>query len=205
MGLTNSGQPSTVLGSYLNAGVAQRKGQDAIAQSHIHYALDAVNWDQRRPAYAAVGWSVYLDDDVPFASAYVSTEAKRIVVGTETWDLLSYDSVAKYQLLDELKKGSDGIKLLPTETGPLLEALRSKARVEDAAVVQVVDQMTEFEEKAQKLLVEAASVNENGSRAHAQMFAVRFAQLQEDWVDLQGRMQRVDNIMNLLADVVAES
>lgn len=188
------------LGTYLQNGVSATKGSAAVTASRMR---EAVVSEAGRLVYSAYGWDHFVTDDGPFGAFLVDHDSQMIHTSLDTWDLLSYEPRVKYNVLHDLRRGSAGVKILPSDTGPLLEALRAKSLMDQANVV-VVDALATMEEKAKKLIVEAASVNENGaSPAMRRVFHVRFAELLEEWEDLQHRMARIRDVIDLASDAVA--
>lgn len=205
--LTDPRSPEgSALGAFLNAGVAERKGEAAVAAQQMQAAMSRVSWDKRRPVYAALGWSIYLDDAMPVGGFYVDKADKRIMTGTETWDILSYESRAKYSLIEDLKEGASGTKIMPLTAGPLLDAIRAKSAAQaegSSTTVEVIDRLGDMRERAQKIVQAATSMNEPGvSNLQRKIFHVRFAELMDEWATVQAEVARVAAVIDMAVDAV---
>ena len=196
------------LGDALRGGVTLTKGEAAETVSHVHEVVGRMKWNYLRPAYTALGWCTYTSDDLPMGAFYVIRDEKRIVVGKTTWNLLSFDPQSKYSVLQALREGAGGVKLLPVDSGPLLDAVRAQLGAEspDADVVRI-DRLADMEERAKKIVLEAASLNDINpgdgvSPVLAQVFAVRFIELMEEWTALQEQVARIGAIVEMAVDAI---
>lgn len=185
---------TTVLGSYLKAGVAMRHNAPDIAANHIRAALAAIDWDERACAVEDFGWSIYVDSSLDWMMAYVEAieidgdPGGRIVISEDTWETLAYDDEALDYFLEEMRAGGSGMKFIVQDVGPYARAVRAEAKAKGTDVVMAKDALTELGERAHALLIQAASLNASPTPVQRQTFAVRYAKIAADFAQLELRL-----------------
>lgn len=195
----------TALANYLQAGVADRRGAPQIAANHMRAALEQITWDDRMIVYGGGTWKVYLDDALETFTAYVDAENTRVVISTETWDVLACDIDATDQFLADVAAGGTGMFFIVADKDPFRRAVREHARQQGTAVTQAKDAITDVTERANALVVQAASLNQAPTLVQQQVFAVRFAQIGEEVRALEDRMDALRGLLDLAATALYDA
>lgn len=186
----------SALASYLQAGVADRHGASGVAANHMRAALADLDWDDSKVIYED-DWKVYIDEVVETMVAYVDADNERIVVSQETWDILCCDVDASDQFLADMTAGGSGMRFIVVDREPFRSAVREHARQKGNHVTKGKDAITQLTEQANALVVQAASLNTAPTSMQQQVFAVRYAQLQEQMTQLEDRMDALRGLLNL--------
>lgn len=201
----------TALAGFLKAGVATRHGAREAAANHTRAALAAVDWDERQCVLQRDLWSVYLDDSLDWMVAYAEecdvdgAPGGRVVIGSSTWATLNYDNAAPDAFLDDMEIGGTGMKFVVTDRGAFQRAVRAEAAAKGNDDPRAKDALTELGERANALVIQAASLNAAPTPIQRLVFAVRYAQLVEDLAKLESRVEAVRARVDLAGTAIYDT
>lgn len=203
----NKAATETPLSGLLKHNSASRRGEMVAAANFSRAALAAVDWDDRQCVLEHDYWMIFIDESVGYLSAYVEDLGEgsgRIVVCDDTWETLSYEPGAFDYFLDEMKAGGSGMKFIVADAGPYAAAVRKEAAANGTDVTAVKDRILALREKANSLVVQAASLNRNPTDVQRQSFAVRYARLQTERAELLHELDLVSDSISLAAAALAD-
>lgn len=170
------------------AGVAERKGEYALAARHQRAALDSASWENKRSVMHWAGYTVYIDNVLDVGAVYVHHERKAIIVHKGTWDVINSDSKLVADFMSQMKGGAGGLKFLVMDSGKYGDAARQAAHESGDDVAQAKDEITQITEVVDSLLIQAQGLNKAATALQLQSFAVRYADAEERMRDLERRM-----------------
>lgn len=152
----------------------------------------------RFPAEAAVlardDWNVFTDASLNRWEVFVDGLNRRTFVNPDTWD--SFDGVAEAQFeadfIDSyLDRRDREMRFICTDSGPYGAAARAQAAAQQVDVVRAKDRLTDLIERADALVIQAASLMQKPTESQLQLFAVRHANVLEDLAALEADMARL--------------
>lgn len=186
-----NGEPPTALGSLLNAAIAARKGDlEAMAQTaavananFMRSEVRKLKLDLMVPVRVDGGWNVYIADPVAMGWVSIDFQAMAIIFGPETWELLLLAPDMMRTVLNDLRRGASGMKMLTPEM------VQKLYRIKDLGIVRE-DEITRLEVMARALVHESASINaKHGVSAHeVSEFTLRSTELQDAYLSLERRL-----------------
>lgn len=189
----------TALAGMLKAGVASRRGSREAAANLVRQGLSA-SMEQRYLLCQLAGVAVYRGDALDHFTAFVDRddpEQVRVYVSKATWDTLNYHGPAVTQFVDDMKEAAMGMQFVVVDRPPFRDAVRNQAKAEGTDLVQAKDAITQLTERANALVLQAASLNAAPTALQQQTFAVRYALLQQEFNDLQARMDGLQDLIGL--------
>lgn len=206
-------RPSPLTG-FLNSGFHSRRGEQAQAANWSRAALEALPWSDDMIVSEEGGWQVFLDDSLDYMVAFVQQAdpadfagelvLARVIISHETWETLAdYDAAAINHFMSEMKAGgtATGMRFIVKDAPPIASAIRKQA----AAAPVTKDVFVELEERANSLVVQAASLNRSPTDTQRQIFAVRLAEMQRDYAELQERVATLGGIIQLAGTAVFDA
>lgn len=170
-----------------------------VAQFHLRDRLMRIRWHERRPAMAFGNWAVYVDPgDMPTWNAWIRRADNLVVVGTETYLILSGCKAALGQFLrDVMDWPKDGLIYLPID-GVYRDAAVKYANDTGNDVVRAKDALTTLEERATRLLNYAADLVENRQDVTLiQTVISELVEVDEDLKAVEDRLARLRVVVSL--------
>lgn len=186
----------TALGEFLHSDVAARKGEYGLAAKHLRAALDSSSWESKRSVMRWGGWTVFLDR-LDFGTVYVHQERSAILVGKDTWDVINSDTNLVMDFLNQMVRGAAGMKFLTMDSGKYGAAARALATQRGDDVVLAKDAITQLDEHVRSLVIQAQGVNGKATSVQLQAFAVRYADAELRFAELDERLGRLRALLDL--------
>lgn len=146
------------------------------------------------------GFLLAIDDGLPFMSILVGADSERGWVSTETFDAVSDIG----QLCDDAERWGPGMKYLVTEGGKYAEDAKRALKI-SKEVVPAKDPLTMIEEDANRLVVQAASMQDSPSESQLTLFAQRLADLRGRFEAVQAQHERTGDLINLAAVAISDA
>lgn len=155
-------------------------------RSALFLAADAV--------LVAGDWMVFTDSSLNRWEVYVDGVHQRTFVNADTWE--SFDGPAEVSFeadfIDAYRhRAVREMRFITTETGPYAAAARQQAANKGTNTIRAKDRITDLSERAEGLVLQAASLNRTPSELELQIFAVRHASLVQDMVALENDLARL--------------
>lgn len=197
--------PETALAGLLKAGVAGRRGAREVGANHVRQGLaTAMAEDEQGVLLRIDEMVVRLGEQLEHMTAFVApkvpeTGVHRVYISQATWDTLNYSPPAVDQFIEDMMIGGTGMKFIVADRGPVRHAILAEAKAKGTDVILGKDTITDLTEKANSLVVQAASLNRTPSEVQQQAFAVRYATLMQDYTALQERMAGLGDLLGLAA------
>lgn len=164
-----------------------------VAQFHLRDRMMRTRWEQRRPVLHAEGWSVYVDvGDMPTWNAWIRRDSHLVVVGAETWLILSGHGPALSRFLTDVSDWpKNGLIYLPLD-GVYRAAAMTYAKATGGDVVRGKDALTALEERSQRLMNYAADlVDKPDNELLYQTVVGEMMTVGEDLAEFEARLDRV--------------
>lgn len=198
-----NGEPPTALGSMFQSAIAARHGvgsemqkaNAAVTANFMRSEIRKLNLSLMTPVKIDGAWSVYISDLLDMGWVSVDFQAMAIIFGTDTWELLLLAPDMMRTVLNDLRRGASGLKML---TPDMVQKLH---RIKDLGIVRE-DEITRLETLARKLIQESASIySQSGVSANEiSEFSLRSTELQEAYVSLERRLQDLKALVEASLD-----
>lgn len=197
--VTGKGGGNSALGQMMQARVAAAHGAPDQSVNHMRAALAKVNWDKRNNVLRIYGYAAYLDDVLDVGRFYVDHDQQIIVMSTETWDTLNYDTMVLGSVIKDMTKGSSGMRFINMTEPRYGEAVRKRANAHGKDVVTAKDAIDDLQEMANALILQAQSLNrvlDPNADEQSQIFILRYAKAEHEFAKLQGRIEEVRALLD---------
>lgn len=165
-------------------------------------ALDNVDWAARRAVLEVQGQRVVLDPAVLYGAVLVA--GPTVVMSPQTWEVLGYNPELVVEVLAQVRGGASGLRFLTMDAGKYGEAARAAAEATGEGAVMAKDAITQAVEDANRLIVNAASLNATPTPLQAQIFAVQLARLNLVVAEIGARLEQLQGLVDLAATAVAD-
>lgn len=179
---------------------------NTVAKFHLRDRLARTRWNERRPVMTLHGWSIYVDpQDMPTWNAWIRREDRIVVVGSETYLILSGHAQALARFTkDFVDWPKDGLIYLPID-GSYRDAAVLYSKLTGNDVARGKDAITALEERSERLLAHASDlVASPDDHVLHQTVVSELALVADDLAELEARMAKLRTVVDL-AGIYAES
>ncbi len=161
-------------------------------------------WDGAKRVQLLNGWEWMVTPHLKHMEMYFDQANQRVGMNDQTWTTLGFaNGMEEVEAMIE-NRAVNGMTFLVTDSGPFQRSLVAEAKVAGRDKPEAKDPITQIEEKANALIVQAAGMN-NATPFQMEIFSVRFADMQRELVALQDRMDRVAGMVQLAGLAVSEA
>lgn len=145
-------------------------------------------------------WMVFTDTSLNRWEVYVDGKNKRTFVNADTWE--GFDGAAEVafeaDFIDAYRNREvREMRFIVTDSGPYGAAARKHAADKGVDVIRAKDRLTDLSERADGLVIQAASLNQAPTETQLQIFAVRHAKLVEELQVLEADMAKLRGKVSL--------
>lgn len=197
---TAGGGKSSGLGLLMQSRVAARHGAPDASVNFMRAALEAVKWDKRKHVLQLHGYSVYLDEALDVGRFWVSRNTQVIVMSAETWDTLNYDLPTLNAIIEDMTRGSDGMRFIDMTEPRFGAAVRNRAAAHGRDIVTAKDAIDELQDSVNALVLMAQNADmDTRSDAEAQIYVLKFAKAEHEYDVLLRRLLEMRSLMDLAA------
>lgn len=168
--------------------------------THHHTGLASATFLSQDAVWVVGEWCVFADASLLRYEVYIDGPNRRVFVHADTWESLDGPSTVAFQ--EEFIEAYEGrqvteMQFLVTDSGPYGVAARAEAIAQGVADARAKDRLVDLAERADSLVIQAASLNQAPRKAQLQAFAVRHACLHQDLAQLEREMDRVRALVGL--------
>lgn len=202
-----NGDPPSPLGSLFRAAIDDRHGVRNVkptspnnVANFMRREIQKLKLDSMTPVQVTGGWNVYVSDILDMGWVSIDFQSMAIIFGTDTWELLLLAPDMMRTVLNDLRRGASGLKML---TPDMVQKLH---RIKDLGIVRK-DQITQLEELARNLIRESASINakDGVSPNEISEFTLRSNELQEAYFSLERRLQDLKTLVEASLDATVSA
>lgn len=176
--------------------------------SHVHSSLPSAVFKEEDAVLGVDDWMVYLDESLERWEVYVDGIGRRTFVSSSTWDNLdgaAENAFEKDFVHAYLDRKVREMRFINTDAGPYGVAARAYAAAQGTDTVRPKDRMVDLAERADSLVVQAASLNRKPTEVQLQTFAVRHARMVEEMAALEADLVRLRSKVDLAGLAVADA
>jgi hypothetical protein len=195
----------TMTTPYGKTGIARNRPSAQRQANYDRAQLEQVDWEAEKPVSQMSTWRVVATTKVQEGAAFIPGRHDVIAVHPRTWRTISADMKAQAYFFESMLTGARGMKYLVMDSGPYGEAARAEARRNGTDVVMAKDLMTQVQEAAQSLIVQAAGLAGGATVLQMQAFHERYIKLEEDLTLLEHEVGRVRALVEIAGDTVAQA
>lgn len=161
-------------------------------------------WDGAKRVMLLEGWEWMITTHLKHMEVYFDQDAQRVGMNKQTWTTLGYaNGMEEVQVMIK-NQAVKGMTFLVTDGGPFQRALVAEAKAAGRDKPETKDPITQIEEKATGLIVQAASIS-GATPFQMEVFTMRFVDLQRELVALQERVDKVAGMVQLAGLAVTEA
>lgn len=180
----------------------------APAYTYRHSGLRSARFQPENAVLVVDDWMVFTDTSLTRLEVFVDGVNRRTFLNADTWD--SFDGPAEVAFEADFitayaERKVREMRFLVTDAGPYGAAARKQAAAEGTDVVMAKDRLTELCERADSLIIQAASLNKTPSELQLQTFAVRHAMLVDDLHALEAVMDQLRSKVGLAAVALVDA
>lgn len=164
------------------------------------------DWSQTPFVLDDDGWRVHLDASLERWAVFVDVANQRSFACPDLWATLQEWGPAEQRFIDDFVWRKDGgMKFIVSDAGPYGEAARREAARLGTATPLAKDRMLALAERANGLIIQAVSLNAAPTEAQQQVFALRHAQLREEFACMEAEMGRVRGLIELATAALVDA
>lgn len=173
--------------------------------THSHSMVIA-QWPAE-PLHTHDDWNVYPDDSLERWEVYVDVDRQRTFVHQDTWDTIAWDPRAQQTFFSTYVdvEGETGMRFIVADVGPWVDAVRKEAVAAGTNVPEKKDRLQSLTERAQALILQAASLNQSATEGQAKTFSVRYSTLAGELAVLEQELARARGLVELAATAVVDA
>lgn len=161
-------------------------------------------WDGAKKVQTLNGWDWMITPHLKHMECYFDQDEQRVGMNEQTWTTLGFaHGMEEVEVMIE-NRAVNGMTFLVSDAGPFRRSLVEEAKAAGRDKPEIKDPITQIEQDAQALIVQAAGIN-GATPFQMEVFTMRYAEMQRKMADLQERMDRVAGTVQLAGLAVAEA
>jgi hypothetical protein len=161
-------------------------------------------WDGAKRFQTLEGWDWMITPHLRHMEVYFDQENQRVGMNEQTFTTLGYaNGLEEVQVMIK-NEAVNGMTFLVTDSGPFARSVVAEAVANGRDKPEVKDPITQIEEAANSLIVQAAGIN-GATPFQMEVFTMRYAEMQKNLTALQERMDKVAGVVQLAGLAVAEA
>lgn len=190
----------------LKAGVAGRRGHREVAANHVRSGL-ANTMEEQFLLIQLGDLYIFRGEAMGHLTAFVEHEdgTTKIYLSSATWNTLNYHGPAVEQFITDMREACAGMQFIVADRAPYRDAVLKQAKAEGTDVIRGKDAITQLTEKANALVLQAASLNQAPTAVQQQAFAVRYALLRQELAELQTRVDGLGDLIDLAGSALYDT
>lgn len=173
---------------------------------HLQTASEWADWESMPFVLDDDGWKVHLDTSLERYGVFIDNYRSRTFIHPDFWTTLQEYGPAMQCFIDEyVWTEVSGMRFVVGDSGKYDEAARLEAQRAGTDVPLAKDRMLALAERANSLIVQAVSLNAAPTKVQLQTFALRHAQLREEFAALEAEMEKVRGLVNLATAALVDA
>lgn len=203
----------SVMGSYQDNVLTAWKDVNEVAASlqltgaapAFRKAIAQTDFESLVPSWDFGSFSVYVLDWLEGHMVYVDNAQQMAVVGRSLWTILSQDYDVLDTFVEDLVRGANGVKVIDYDAGPY-RAAGAAWRERNEGLTPAPDPVTALQSELEKLLARASAISESSERSSEQFQTLftEVASVQEKMDGMQAQLKKMQSMLELVVETVAE-
>lgn len=171
-----------------------------VSPSEVSSVRPPAEWD----AYHLTtidGWVIKTSDECPQGMCHVDQDNAIVTLRLTDWGVIT-EYFGTDEFLDHATDQETGMRRVISDAGKYRKAAQHKERANGS---DQADRLTALAQRANGLLVQAASLNAQASAYQLETFSTRLGELREEYAELEAELEQTRELINLAATAVVDA
>lgn len=175
--------------------------------SHLQTNAEWADWTAVPAVLDDDGWRVILDTSLDRWDVHVDRAHQRTFIHPDLWATLQEWGPAMQAFVDEhvWTEADVARRFIVADAGPYGEAARREAERKGTATPLGKDRMLDLAERAHALIIQAVSLNASPTEGQQRIFAVRMAELREEYALMEAEMVKIRGMLDLATAALVDA